>query len=214
MAKRICTLPNCTDPHLARGFCSEHYHRNRRTGSPYPPPAKTNEESFWEKVNKDGPIPDNRPDLGNCWIWKKGLNADGYGQFCVNSGRMPAHRFGYELFAGPIPEGLVIDHLCRTPACIRWTHLDPVPQVVNMERGNLRQALQPYLNRGQTIGQCPQGHPYDSVNAAVGPNGRRYCRACKREKVAAMRARNPEECRRRDTEGARRRRAEKRAAAA
>jgi hypothetical protein len=30
---------------------------------------KTLEERFWEKVDKNGPVPAHRPELGPCWVW-------------------------------------------------------------------------------------------------------------------------------------------------
>ena len=39
------------------------------------------EELFWSKVDKDGPIPEFRPDLGPCWLWTGYVHKDsGYGQ--------------------------------------------------------------------------------------------------------------------------------------
>lgn len=32
------------------------------------------EERFWAKVNKDGPIPEHRPELGPCWVWTGSLS--------------------------------------------------------------------------------------------------------------------------------------------
>lgn len=36
------------------------------------------DQRFWAKVNKDGPIPIHRPDLGQCWVWT-GESRHGYG---------------------------------------------------------------------------------------------------------------------------------------
>lgn len=30
---------------------------------------RTIEERFWAKVDKNGPMPEGRPDLGPCWLW-------------------------------------------------------------------------------------------------------------------------------------------------
>jgi hypothetical protein len=38
---------------------------------------------------------------------------DGYGLVSVGGKQQRAHRVSYELFVGPIPTGLVLDHLCR-----------------------------------------------------------------------------------------------------
>jgi hypothetical protein len=73
-----------------------------------------------------------------CWIWDGLLNTNGYGSFFAGTGRVPvlAHRHVYELYRGPIPEGLILDHTCRTPACVNPDHLEPVTYAVNNRRGN------------------------------------------------------------------------------
>lgn len=46
------------------------------------------------------------------------------------------HRLAYIAAYGEIPEGLVLDHKCRRPACCNPKHLEPVTVKVNTERGN------------------------------------------------------------------------------
>lgn len=36
---------------------------------------------FWSKVDKDGPIPAHKPELGQCWVWTASKNNAGYGRF-------------------------------------------------------------------------------------------------------------------------------------
>src|SRR5687767_3489091 len=50
---------------------------------------------FWAKVNKNGPIPEHRPDLGPCWLWTAALTK-GYGQFRLNGRMVYAYTFAYE----------------------------------------------------------------------------------------------------------------------
>jgi hypothetical protein len=52
-----------------------------------------------------------------------------------------AHRFAYELLVGPIPEGLVIDHLCRNRRCVNPAHLEPVTAEENWRRGDAPSAI-------------------------------------------------------------------------
>jgi hypothetical protein len=130
---------------------------------------------FWAKVNKNGPVPEYAPHLGPCWIWTGAIRGSGYAGFHRGDGRhtVGAHIFGYETAHGPVPKGLVLDHLCRVPSCVRPAHLEPVTSRINALRGETIVAA----NAAKT--HCPQGHPYDAENTRW-YQGRRYCRACKR----------------------------------
>ena len=130
-------------------------------------------EAFWSKVDKDGPVPEHKPELGPCWLWTAGQNGEGYG-FTTALFRMLAHRFAYELLVGPIPEGLQLDHLCRVRNCVRPDHLEPVTNRVNVQRGA----------RGSLVTHCPAGHEYDEANTYYAKrDGHRVCRTCRRERI-------------------------------
>lgn len=128
----------------------------------------TTAERFWAKV--DG------GDVESCWLWAGSLDLLGYGQFRLNGKTSRAHRYAYESMVAPIPKGLVIDHLCRTRACINPWHLEPVPQRVNVARGEAGAYLAARTH-------CPQGHPYDDENTYRNPQGERSCRTCHRERA-------------------------------
>ena len=121
----------CPRPAYSNGLCGMHYGRLRNHGSTDNP--RTPElEAFWAKVDKNGPIPPSRPDLGPCWIWMN-AKSSGYGKFRTYT----AHVYSWELANGPLPvtrPRITIDHLCRTPACVRPTHLEAVPQRENTRR--------------------------------------------------------------------------------
>ncbi len=151
--------------------------------------AKSIEERFWAKVDKDGPVPSHRPELGPCWVWTAYCLPGGYGQFGVSSGHMVlAHRWIWEQENGPIPEGWELDHLCRTRNCVRVSHLELVKHVVNCRRGTAGD-----LQRAKT--HCPQGHPYDATNTYAYKGGRygvnRMCRECNRIRSRAWKAKRP-----------------------
>src|SRR4051812_42951578 len=76
---------------------------------------------FWSKVNKDGPIPEHKPQLGPCWLWTASTNTRGYGGFRHAGILIMAHRFAHELRFGTIPAGKSVCHHCDTPACVRHT---------------------------------------------------------------------------------------------
>lgn len=113
---------------------------------------------------------------GRCWEWTDHLN-NGYGRLKIGTGYVPAHVFAYETFIGPIPAGLEPDHLCRNRACANPLHLELVSHSENVKRGNagLHTALK---ERAKT--HCPQGHPYNTANTYLAPNGWRKCRICRR----------------------------------
>ncbi len=70
-----------------------------------------------------------------CWQWIGPLAEREYGRFCLSGVRAFAHRWAYEYFIGDIPEGLVIDHLCRNHGCVNPMHMEPVTDRENIARG-------------------------------------------------------------------------------
>ena len=126
-------------------------------------------ERFWSKVEKtDG-----------CWLWHGTINSRGYGVFWLNDQNRPAHTIAYTLVVGPIPDGLVPDHLCRVRRCVRPDHLEPVTPGENVLRGQGLAAQ----NAGKT--HCSRGHPFDVQNTLISTGGRRICRTCRRMSTAA-----------------------------
>lgn len=77
-----------------------------------------------------------RPDSSGCWIWEGALHVDGYGKIFLNGKLEMAHRVGWQLYVGPIREGMVLDHLCRRKSCVNPSHLDPVTVGENSKRRN------------------------------------------------------------------------------
>lgn len=107
---------------------------------------------------------------GPCWLWTGHCNQDGYGRITVGGVARAAHRVSYEVYVGPIPEGLALDHLCRVRRCINPAHLEPVTQAEN--------------NRRARKSECINGHPFNSENTGMRA-GRRYCKQCHRTLNAA-----------------------------
>lgn len=71
-----------------------------------------------------------------CWQWQGEINRNGYGR-AYHKGRRPVvHRLLYEDLVGPIPEGLVLDHVCKVRNCCNPMHMDPVTQKENVHRGD------------------------------------------------------------------------------
>ena len=58
-----------------------------------------------------------------CLEWKRGCAHFGYGAIWFDGKGHLAHRVSYEIFVGPIPEGMFILHHCDNPSCINPEHL-------------------------------------------------------------------------------------------
>lgn len=78
---------------------------------------------FWANVNRGGPIPDHRPELGPCWVWTASRKKFGYGRFVIRGRQWIASRVSWEITFGPIPAGRHVLHRCDNPPCIRPAHL-------------------------------------------------------------------------------------------
>jgi len=125
------------------------------------------EVRFWAKVNKNGPV---FGDLGPCWLWTAAKNNKGYGNFGkVVNGKtvmLCAHRVAWELSGRELPnkrrDGLVLDHICRTPLCVNPDHLRVVTQAANCTV--LAIGAPAGINALKT--ECKRGHPLSGENLA------------------------------------------------
>lgn len=171
---KICGHPGCERKYHARGYCGMHLQRFIRglaMDAPRRYPDGTVEDRFWAKVDKNGPL--------GCWVWTASTYPSGYGAFGVAPGKVNcAHRFAYELLVGPIPEGLQLDHLCRTRLCVNPVHLEPVTIAENVLRG-----IGPSATNARKT-HCIHGHPFDEANTKIDREGFRHCRACSRKSTA------------------------------
>ena len=127
-------------------------------------------ERFIAKT-RDGP--------DDCWEWTACLIRGGYSQFSENGKNVLGHRWAYEHWIGPIPEGLEIDHLCRNRWCVNPEHLEVVTRKENIDRSPIE-----ISKTRRKLTHCPQGHPYSGENLIITirrNNGRnRICRECHR----------------------------------
>ncbi len=118
-----------------------------------PPVRVPNDDRFWAKVKK----------TRTCWLWRGGLDKDGYGKFQVTLRRpdgakhtpqkhVRAHRYAFELVNGRAPQGNLL-HECDVKTCVRVhaKHVREGSQSRNvrdgLRRGRSRRCTTPQIVR-------------------------------------------------------------------
>lgn len=119
-------------------------------------------------------------DEDGCWLFSGYCNPkSGYGQVSSSvdfhpSRTVATHVAVWMFFEGPVPDGLVLDHLCRVPACCNPGHLEPVTNRENCMRGEAPRIV---LSRENL---CQEGHELTEANTYTNPgSGHRRCRFCR-----------------------------------
>jgi hypothetical protein len=112
---------------------------------------------------------------GRCWLYDGPLVGGGYAQVRSPAGRTYLHVWSYELYVGPIPDELEVDHRCRIRHCFNPVCLEAVTHAENMRR-----------SRPATATHCQRGHEFTDYRAA---DGRRRCVTCMTIWAARRRAR-------------------------
>lgn len=135
------------------------------------------EERFWEKVDKSG----RNPDFPDCWEWTA-HTVKTYGMFaCKRNGinkKVQTHKYIWEKLNGPVPSGLEVCHLCNHPPCVRPDHLE-----IGTRSHNQRYSVMHGNNKESRKTHCKHGHPYDEKNTIHKVSKRtgfntRDCKAC------------------------------------
>jgi hypothetical protein len=134
----IFTIEGCDKKHFGKGMCSKHYDRVRRNGSTDMVTYVVDSDIDLEAVTRRR-LERNSKRVGECIEYTGTLQAAGYGVIQISKRRTQAHRVSFELHNGPIPEGMMVRHMCDNPPCINPDHLELGGQTENMadmvERG-------------------------------------------------------------------------------
>jgi len=132
---------------------------------------------FWSKVRK----------TDQCWFWTASkIGNRGYGKYWHDGKLKLAHVVSFEAHHGPVPTGLVVDHICNVRECVNPNHLQAITQRDNARRG----AGFSGLNSRKT--HCAKGHELTDENVKIVKRVdgiRRKCRECDRQEKRNARRR-------------------------
>lgn len=207
MTQSTCSVENCEKPHMARGFCKQHYAKWRATTDELPPPVHCSIEGC------------SRASIGRGWCglhykrflrvgdplkvlkgserrtrWPKRTVSERFWAKVDKNGLNGCwlwtaftHKNGYGRFGVAAGVGI---------GAHRWSWSEangPIPEgfeidhlcfVKNCVNPAHLEAVTPQVNSkraGARITHCPQGHLYDEGNVVMDA-GRRKCRICLRER--------------------------------
>ena len=189
-----CSVDDCNRIVVGRGLCGKHYQRWQKHGDPLTVQhiQGDDEARFWSHVDKDGPVPERKPELGPCWLWTGCVNHRGYGRFSIPDGsgghrEVPAARWICDFTHGVMAVKEEPDHLCLNTSCVNLAHLEVVTQRENI----LRSSGPAAINSRKT--HCIHGHEFTPGNTYIhvkrDGSVRRSCRTCMRIKDQRYRER-------------------------
>lgn len=127
-----------------------------------------------------------------CWVFRGSDNGNGYRRITIGTKAagdkrsVYVHRLAYEVWVGPIPEGMDIDHRCRNRACFRPDHLRPMSHRRNLLIGEGPSAINARKK------SCVNGHPFTPENTRYRKRkhgSARVCVTCARACATASYAR-------------------------
>lgn len=150
----------------------------KKTGRPKGSKGKNNIPAAVRFLDKIEMVPES-----TCHYWTGHVGRWGYGTIGVDGKSILAHRFSYELYIGPIPEGLLVCHHCDQPLCQNPRHL-----FLGTNFDNMADKTRKGRHHSQRKTHCPKGHEYSPENTRMttGKDGKKHreCISCARSKCA------------------------------
>src|ERR1700731_327915 len=133
------------------------------------------EEAFWAHVDKRG--------VDEWWPWlghTRGTNGLLYGFLCSHGETYSAHRVGFVLQNGPIPDlpgadgrGTCVRHTCDFSLCMNGRHLIP-----GTHKQNMQDKVERNRDTRKNKTHCKHGHLRTPENLYQTKQGLRQCRSC------------------------------------
>lgn len=147
-----CSIEGCDRDHYGKTWCNMHYQRWYKNGHPLATKVIRDDEVARAECHIEK--------TETCWLWT-GTTSRGYGCASVSGRMMPAHRWVYSLFRGPIPEGMTLDHECHNrdlscpggDSCLHRRCVNPDHMAVRTQRENSR-ASRTRLRRAMAKAAC------------------------------------------------------------
>lgn len=175
---KICEVKDCGRKARAKNQCDYHC-RLRCRGEEMRPLRERRGGGTMPRIVCDEVYCPNHDLFGPCHVYRGNKLKSGYGIVSVKSIRpgmtsMVVHRWCWEREVGPIPEGLVIDHMCRNKSCCNVDHLRAVTYRINAIENSESVAAK---NEAKT--HCYKGHPFTEESLIfVKGKKRRVCWEC------------------------------------
>jgi hypothetical protein len=115
--------------------------------------------------------------VGDCWLWKIGINKAGYGHIHIDGKNKRAHRISFQVFNQKDPGKLKVCHKCDTPLCINPAHL-----FLGTDLDNARDRKRKGRNATSKQTHCKRGHILSGDNLIPNKRNRRICKQCERDR--------------------------------
>jgi len=109
-----CTVDGCDRMQIAKGICTTHYGRMRRTGTLLTPHL---DRSWFDRAIEKSKIE------GDCWVFVGAQNSDGYGTISIDGKQQILSRVAFNELVEPLTPGMFVCHKCDNPPCWNPDHL-------------------------------------------------------------------------------------------